>query len=107
MFPELKPAPRAHFRSPAILSQMQRALYASGHERMQHRRHMESIAQDMQRPVEMVAPVYERILMQLKPHARVHDFLPIFVAKRVRRHFELGAPSRVLTQRSRFRGESA
>jgi hypothetical protein len=93
MFPELKPAPRAHFRASALLAQMQRCLYASVNERLQHRRYMEAIAQDMQRPVEIVAPVYERILMQLKPHARVHDFLPIFVAKRVKLHFELGLHS--------------
>lgn len=49
-----------------------------------HLRVVESIASDMQRPVQEILPLYDQVLREMHDEARITDYLPIFVSRRVR-----------------------
>ena len=59
------------------------ALYADAMERTKHMAYIAAIAQERHKAIPEVADCYERILTDLRHQARVHDFLNVFVAKRV------------------------
>jgi hypothetical protein len=59
-------------------------LYTDTNDRMKHYREIQAIADDLQRPIPEIAPLYEDVLEYLRAHAHVTDFLPILVSKRVR-----------------------
>lgn len=50
-----------------------------------HLRFIESIAEEMQRSMQEIAPLYEEVLEALSVNAQINDYLPIFVSKRVKR----------------------
>lgn len=67
----------------AGMQQQEAALYADDSDRKRHRAHIAAIAQEEQKDIAEVSDCYEHILHDLRSQARVHDFLNIFVAKRV------------------------
>ena len=58
-------------------------LYENDRDRVKHLAYIAAIAQEEQKEISEVADCYEHILGNLRSHARVHDYLNIFVAKRV------------------------
>jgi hypothetical protein len=55
---------------------------------MRHIAAIEALAEMMQRPFDEIAAVYQHELVQLGEQAVVTDFLPVLVAKRVRRLYQ-------------------
>lgn len=55
---------------------------------MRHVAAIQALADTIQRPVDEIAAVYQCELVQLGAHAVVTDFLPVLVAKRVRRVYQ-------------------
>jgi hypothetical protein len=55
---------------------------------MRHIAAIEALANTIQRPFDEIAAVYQCELVQLGAHAVVTDFLPVLVAKRVRRLYQ-------------------
>ena len=53
-------------------------------EQVKHRRYIEILADEISRPVEEVAPVYDDVMADLKASALVADFVPIFAWRRAR-----------------------
>jgi hypothetical protein len=54
----------------------------------QQRRHLrviESIAAETQRPVQQVLSLYHEVLREMNEGAEIHDYLSIFVSRRVKR----------------------
>lgn len=45
------------------------------------------LAQELERPIEDVAPVYDEIFKRLAARAKVTDYLPALVIKNLRAHF--------------------
>lgn len=70
--------PAIHRRSP----------YSDAEDRLKHLLYIQHLAQEMNRPVQEVTRLYENVLMHLRVDAKVQDFLPIFVAKRVKDRFK-------------------
>ena len=64
-------------------SQVLGGLYEDDADRKKHMHYMASIADEERRDISEVTPYYEHILGDLRGQARVHDYLNIFVAKRV------------------------
>ena len=58
-------------------------LYDDEADRKRHMAYMTSIAEEKHKDISEVVPFYEDILSDLRGQARVHDYLNIFVAKRV------------------------
>ena len=58
-------------------------LYANDADRKNHMAYMASIAAERHKDISEVVPFYENVLGDLRGQARVHDFLSIFVAKKV------------------------
>lgn len=58
-------------------------LYDDEKDRKKHIAYMTSIAAEEHRDISEVAPFYEQVLYDLRGCARVHDYLNVFVAKRV------------------------
>jgi hypothetical protein len=52
---------------------------------LRHRGAIESLSQELGMPFETVAARYEALLRELLTHARVVDFLPVIVAKHLRK----------------------
>ncbi len=50
-----------------------------------HQIAIQSLAQELRRPVEFVRVIYEREYLALKRGARVNDFISVFAARRARR----------------------
>jgi len=63
-------------------------LYADEKDRLKHLAYIASIAQEQHRPIPEIADCYERILGDLRQNARVHDYLNVFVAKKVFEHLK-------------------
>ncbi len=59
-------------------------IYPDPGQRLRHLRQMQLIAEELQRPVLEIVPLYEGILESLIADAKVTEFLPILVAKKVR-----------------------
>ena len=58
-------------------------LYDDDADRKKHMAYMTSIAEEKHRDITDVVPYYEHILFDLRGQARVHDYLNVFVAKKV------------------------
>ena len=59
-------------------------LYPDPGQRQRHLRQMQVIAEELQRPVVEIMPLYEGILETLIADAKVTEFLPVLVAKKLR-----------------------
>lgn len=55
-----------------------------GDERLRHLDNMQRLAMEVDCPLQVVAPLYEKTLARLKMQARIPDYLPILVAKGVK-----------------------
>lgn len=53
-------------------------------EAVKHRRYIEILAEEIERPVEDIEPIYDDVMAHLKETAQVADFVPIFAWRRVR-----------------------
>jgi hypothetical protein len=53
-------------------------------EQMRNRLEIESMARQLERPFTEIAELYATIYTDLKSHAHVTDYLPVFVARRIR-----------------------
>ena len=60
-------------------------LYKDSKDRTRHVENMRRVALEVNCTVQMISPIYERTLARLKQGATVQDFLPILVAKGVKR----------------------
>lgn len=60
------------------------AIYTDSHDWQRHRSSMQAIAEEIQRPVDEIAELYEEVLKQLREHARIADYLPVLVTKKVK-----------------------
>lgn len=58
-------------------------LYDDEADRKKHLAYMASIAAERHRDISEVAPFYEQVLRDLRNQAHVHDYLNVFVAKKV------------------------
>ena len=58
-------------------------LYDDEADRKKHMAYIASIATEKHRDISEVAPFYEHVLYDLRSQARVHDYLNVFVAKKV------------------------
>lgn len=58
-------------------------LYANAAEWKKHHCHIEAIATENGKAVTEVTECYERVLAELKPRARVPDYVDVFVTRRV------------------------
>jgi hypothetical protein len=87
MKPFLSKSMRPYLR-PLSASLMRISPYADANDRLKHRRHIERIAAELDRPVGEVAPLYEDILARLEVEARIKDYLPIFVSKKLKQFFK-------------------
>lgn len=53
-------------------------------EEVKHRRYIELLADEIHRPIEDVAPVFDDVMEHLRETADVTDFVPIFAWRRAR-----------------------
>lgn len=56
----------------------------NGVEQMRNYLEIESMARQLERPLSEIAELYATVYADLKSHAQVTDYLPVFVARRVR-----------------------
>ncbi|MFC5475047.1 DUF3562 domain-containing protein [Paraherbaspirillum soli] len=66
---------------------LNKALYTDSQDHLRHLHYIKLLAEELKRPVQEITPVYEEILMLLKEQAQIHDYLAIFVSRRVRLTF--------------------
>jgi hypothetical protein len=59
-------------------------LYSDLNDRIKHFCEIQTIANDLDRPIPEIAQLYEDILEYLRARAQIPDFLPIMVSKKVR-----------------------
>lgn len=64
--------------------------YLNVEERLKHRLYIKNLAEEVHRLVHEVMHLYEDVLSHYKAHAKVHDYLPIFVSKKVKSYFKGG-----------------
>lgn len=50
---------------------------------VKHQRQIAFLAEQVKRPVHEITPLYQDILEEMQAHARITDYLPILVSKRV------------------------
>jgi hypothetical protein len=67
----------------AIRKVLHRSPYSDANDRLRHLQYIKHISNITRQPVEEVTLLYEQVLTHLRSNARVQDFLPIFVSKRV------------------------
>ena len=60
------------------------SIFADPDEESLHRGVMAALADEIRRPIVEIRPIYEDVYLQLKPLARITDFLPLLVARRTR-----------------------
>lgn len=53
-------------------------------EQLRQLRSIKSLAEELNRPVQEIAPIYEDVLLHLKEQARIQDYLVILASKRVK-----------------------
>ena len=68
---------------PNLPPQASAQLYANDTDRQNHMAYMATIAAERHRDISEVVPFYEHVLGDLRGQAHVHDFLSIFVARKV------------------------
>jgi hypothetical protein len=61
--------------------------YSDTQDQLRHLQHIRLLAEELDRPVQEITPVYEDVLMQLKEQARIQHYLAIFASKRVKSLF--------------------
>ena len=67
------------------------APYADANDRVRHLEEMQRLAQEIDCPLQVIAPIYEETLSRLKMGATIHDYLPILVAKGVKNVLKVNA----------------
>lgn len=77
-------------RTTGILGVGRRSPYFNAEERAKHRLYIKNLAEEVHRPVHEVIPLYEDVLSHYKARARIHDYLPILVSKKVKFCFKNG-----------------
>ena len=60
------------------------SVFANPDEESLHSGIMAALADEIRRPIVEIRPIYEDVYLQLKPLARITDFLPLLVARRTR-----------------------
>ncbi len=60
-------------------------LYRNASDQGKHKNVIERLAVELGRSVPDVAPLYEEVLAGMRNQARIQDYLPILVPKRVRK----------------------
>jgi hypothetical protein len=68
----------------AVRKILQWSPYSDANDRLRHQHYIKHISDEMHQPIQEVTLLYERVLRGLKVNARVHEFLPIFVTKKVK-----------------------
>lgn len=58
--------------------------YTDVQDRVKHFNAMQSIADELDRPMHEIAGMYEEILKDLRAQAAIDDYLPVLVSKRVK-----------------------
>jgi hypothetical protein len=53
-----------------------------------HKRAVESLADDLQLPIEEVASKYEEIRISISHSAKIKDFIPVLIVKKIRRQYK-------------------
>ena len=61
-------------------------LYLDSRDQIQHLGQIRWLATNLQRPIPEIVSLYENVLEDLRAYARVPDFLPVIVSKKVREH---------------------
>jgi len=61
------------------------APYPDGSDRTKHKNVITRLADELDRPEAEIMLLYEAILTVLRPKARIADYLPILICKRVKR----------------------
>ncbi|WP_334189521.1 DUF3562 domain-containing protein [Noviherbaspirillum sp.] len=59
-------------------------IYTDVHDREKHLNVIQSIADELHRPMHEIAGMYEQILKDLRTQASIDDYLPVLVSKRVK-----------------------
>jgi hypothetical protein len=67
------------------------SIFADADEESLHSGVIAALAEEIRRPIVEIRPIYERVYLQLKPLARITDFLPLLVARRTRDVLKLAA----------------
>ena len=62
--------------------------YVDEHDRVKHLHVLERLANELARPVTEIKLLYEDILTHMQEVARIRDYLPILVSKRIKRMFK-------------------
>lgn len=62
-------------------------IYSDSCERQRHLGSMQAIADEIHRPLDEIAELYEEVLRHLKAQAQILDYLPILVSKRVKQSY--------------------
>jgi hypothetical protein len=79
-----------HFGSahiPPIHLHLHDALYVDSQDKQRHLFTIHAIAAEIARPIEEIAALYEEVLTSMKQHARVPDYLPVLVSKKVKQYY--------------------
>ena len=63
---------------------LNKSSYIDTQDQLRHLRYIELLAEELDRPVQEITPVYEDILMHLKEQARIQDYLVILTSNRVK-----------------------
>lgn len=72
-------------RRSTVIAVLSKPLYDDMPDQMRHWQYIRSLADEMHQPVPVVKLLYENTLMHLKLNAKVQNFLPIFISKRLKR----------------------
>jgi hypothetical protein len=59
-------------------------LYENMDEQKQHASTVKSLAEEVAGPVHEVANIYESVLLEYKDNAKIKDYLPVLVSKKVK-----------------------
>ncbi|MCB2183005.1 MAG: DUF3562 domain-containing protein [Desulfobulbaceae bacterium] len=60
------------------------SLYTDEVEEKQHMSAMRFLCEELSKPEEVIRPIYEEILLEMKKEARIHDYLSILVCRIIR-----------------------
>jgi hypothetical protein len=71
-----------------------KSLYIDTQDQLWHLRYIKILAQELDRPVQEITPLYEDVLMHLKEQAKIETYLAIFTSRRVRSIFSNGSQTR-------------
>ena len=63
---------------------LNKSLYIDTQDQLWHLRYIKLLAEELNRPVQEITPMYEDVLLHLQEQARIHDYLAILASKRVK-----------------------